>query len=82
MERTDFTKTTLADTPLLSPSKPVIETDELYDTVIIGAGLSGLNAAKILSQAGKKILVLEAQDRVGGRTWTQPVGANDFIGLG
>ncbi|WP_315972642.1 NAD(P)-binding protein, partial [Klebsiella pneumoniae] len=35
---------------------------------MIGAGFSGLNAARILRGEGKKIVVLEARDRVGGRT--------------
>lgn len=56
--------------------------DELYDVVIVGAGLSGLTAARRLAEANKKILVLEAQDRVGGRTWSQPVGEKDFIDIG
>lgn len=85
MQRKDFIKTAflgLASMPFLSFSKALKEEDELYDVVIVGAGLSGLNAARLLAKAGKKILVLEAQERVGGRTWSHQIGQNDFIDVG
>src|ERR1700753_1383400 len=40
------------------------------DVVVIGAGCAGLVAARELGRAGLGVLVLEARDRVGGRTWT------------
>ena len=40
------------------------------DVVVIGSGLSGLNAAWILSEAGIDVLVLEGSSRIGGRVWT------------
>jgi monoamine oxidase len=41
------------------------------DIIIIGAGACGLAAARTLSQAGKKILLLEARNRIGGRIYTE-----------
>jgi len=43
------------------------------DVIIIGAGLSGLTAARHLVHAGKRVLVLEASDRIGGRIKTDHV---------
>ncbi|TFB54432.1 FAD-dependent oxidoreductase [Cryobacterium tagatosivorans] len=42
-----------------------------FDTVVIGAGVSGLTAARLLAQAGQRVVALEARDRIGGRTWTE-----------
>lgn len=45
------------------------------DVVVIGAGISGLTAARRLVQAGKNVVVLEASDRVGGRTHRLDLGS-------
>ena len=40
------------------------------DVVVIGAGLAGLNAASLLEAAGLRVLVIEAEPRIGGRCHT------------
>ncbi|HEY1181147.1 MAG TPA: flavin monoamine oxidase family protein [Rhodocyclaceae bacterium] len=42
--------------------------DSTWDVIVVGAGLAGLKTAMELRAAGQKVLVLEAQDRVGGRS--------------
>ena len=41
-----------------------------YDTIIVGGGISGLFTAYKLSGTGKKILLIEGSDRLGGRIKT------------
>jgi monoamine oxidase len=48
------------------------------DVLVVGAGLAGLTAARNLGRAGLRVRVLEARDRVGGRTWTAPIAGADF----
>jgi len=40
------------------------------DVIVVGAGIAGLVAARDVRRSGAEVLVLEARDRVGGRTWS------------
>ena len=52
---------------------------ERVDTVVVGAGVAGLTAARLLRDAGRTVVVLEARDRVGGRVHTDRTdGATDL----
>lgn len=43
-----------------------------YDVAVIGGGFAGVIAARDLSVKGHSVVLIEARDRVGGRTWTAP----------
>jgi monoamine oxidase len=40
------------------------------DVLVLGAGISGLAAARTLIDSGLSVIILEARDRIGGRMWT------------
>jgi polyamine oxidase len=42
--------------------------------LVVGAGIAGLTAADAARCAGAEVVVIEARDRIGGRTWTVPLG--------
>lgn len=49
---------------------------ETVDTIVIGAGISGLAAGRLLARAGRRVLVLEARDRIGGRVFSERTGGH------
>ena len=63
----------------------MFEEAEMHDVIVIGAGFAGCSAAREVRRAGLEPLVLEARDRIGGRTLTEDwdgqrfeLGANFF----
>ncbi len=59
-----------------APAEADIPAANRADVLVIGAGFSGLTAARVLHQAGASVLLLEARDRVGGR-----IKAGEIAGL-
>ncbi|RRR69548.1 MAG: FAD-dependent oxidoreductase [Candidatus Viridilinea halotolerans] len=51
-------------------------------TIVIGAGLAGLAAARELRHNGEDVVVLEARDRIGGRLWTSSAWPDMPLDLG
>src|SRR5262245_29490082 len=52
------------------------------DVAVIGAGLSGLTAARELRRHQVTVCVVEARDRVGGRTLDRPIGGGHVVECG
>ncbi len=50
------------------------QSDALGPVIVVGAGISGLTVANAMATAGVEVVVLEARDRIGGRTWTADIG--------
>ncbi|CAH0035137.1 unnamed protein product [Clonostachys rhizophaga] len=48
----------------------------MFDVVVVGAGLSGLQASYHAQRAGLSVVIIEARDRVGGRVCTVPIASN------
>jgi D-hydroxyproline dehydrogenase subunit alpha len=45
-----------------------------FDVIVVGAGPAGLSAAAAASEAGRKVLLLDAADRPGGQFWRHRLG--------
>ena len=73
MKRNDFIKIlglSGAATLLSSHTSHKEEDDKEINVIVIGAGISGIAAAKELQQAGVKVQIIEARERIGGRIHT------------
>lgn len=79
MQRRKFIKNNLAGLPVLLATHTLLSSacqkgdgnnQNAKTVIIIGAGISGLSAAKRLNETGVNIIILEAQDKIGGRLRT------------
>lgn len=64
------------------PERAVAVGARRVDVVVVGAGLAGLSAARELVRDDRSVVVLEARDRVGGRTWTADIAGGAWVDIG
>lgn len=74
----DGLQSQLATLALVQPASNIAADSTQYDVIIIGAGYAGITAARDLATTGVKVLLLEARDRIGGRTYTANIDSHLF----
>ena len=52
---------------------------ERWDAIFVGSGINSLAGAALLAKGGKRVLVLEREDRLGGAIWTAEITEPGFV---
>ena len=50
----------------------------MHDVIVVGGGFAGVTAAREAALRGRSVLLLEARERLGGRTWTAPWNGSEI----
>jgi monoamine oxidase len=72
----------ISEAEALARKRPPRRRSKTIDVVVVGAGLSGLIAAREMMRAGRSVQVVEARDRVGGRILNHPIGGGKIVEAG
>ncbi|EWZ99672.1 Monoamine oxidase N [Fusarium oxysporum f. sp. narcissi] len=57
----------------INPPTNLSDKNTKFDVIVVGAGYCGLTAARDAAVAGLKVLLIEARDRIGGRSWSSNI---------
>ncbi|KAI7782186.1 monoamine oxidase n [Diaporthe eres] len=63
---------------VIQPQSTVASKDTVYDVAVIGVGYTGLTAIRDLTTTGHSTLLIEARDRIGGRSWSSNIDGYPF----
>ncbi|KAE8152943.1 hypothetical protein BDV25DRAFT_169716 [Aspergillus avenaceus] len=68
----------LPSTGVISPPTNLPPGSSHWDVVVVGAGYAGLTASRDACLAGLRVLLIEARDRIGGRSWSSNLDGYPF----
>ncbi|KAG9662731.1 monoamine oxidase N, partial [Aureobasidium melanogenum] len=63
---------------VIQPPTNIRDKQAIYDVIVVGAGYCGLTAARDAALSGLRVLLLEARDRIGGRSWSSNIEGYPF----